>query len=140
MKQTYSLLDHTADIGIKVYGKTYENLFRNAAVGMFAVMGKLPRKVKKRSAQQLSLSLKANNIDELLHDWLSELLSLSDARGLIFDQFKIKQVNENSLSAIIGGMNRDEFNFERDIKAVTYHNLNVQKKTGQYYAEIIFDV
>ena len=140
MKQIYSLLDHTADIGIKVRGKTYPELFVNAASGMFEVMGYFAKEIKRGSQRELTISLKANNMDELLHDWLSELLSLSDARGLIFNKFEIKKIDERAMTAAVSGAARNQFTFERDIKAVTYHNLKIQQRGGQYYVEIIFDV
>ena len=138
--ENYSLLDHTADIGIKVRGRTYPELFVNAASGMFEVMGYFAKEVKRGSQRELTISLKASNMDELLHDWLSHLLSLSDAKELIFREFKIKQLSEQSLRGMVFAIPREEFVFERDIKAVTYHHLKIERRAGQYYAEIIFDV
>ena len=136
----YTLIDHTADIGIHVAGKNLQDIFIKAAAAMFDVIAQPVKRLKATDKKQIAIELKADSYDELLLEWLSELLSLSDAKRLIFTDFKILKLTKTSLKAKVYSSARRNFSIEREIKAVTYHHLKIEQKRGQYHAEIIFDV
>jgi len=82
----------------------------------------------------------ADSIDELFINWLNELLSLSDARGLIFFDFKIKSIDTVSINADVFGNTAAQYRLKSEIKAATYHQLNLKKTDSSWVAEVIFDV
>ena len=71
--KTYELIDHTADVGIKAYGKTLSEAFENAAKGMFDI---ITDSSEIESIGQYNIELEAPDLEQLLVDWLSELLYL----------------------------------------------------------------
>lgn len=90
----YEQFPHTADIGIRAYGKTLKELFANAAFAMFDVIADLEG--LKTSVTQ-SLELKAANYEELLIAFLDELLYNFYTKSLIFSKFDIEELTENSI-------------------------------------------
>ena len=99
--KNYELIEHTADIGIKVRGKDLKELFKNSALAMFDIIGekKLPATSHKLPFKRIIIKKKAENLEELFINWLNELLSLSATKEKIFCAYKFKSLNEHSLEA-----------------------------------------
>lgn len=138
--KTYEPVDHTADIGIRVYGLSLKELFENAAYAAFDAVAKPLKTVSPRDAKTFKIQLKAANPEELLVRWLGELLSLSDWKKIIFTRFDIRNLSETQMEASVQGFPRAHFGILTEIKAVTYHELKIKKEKGRYTAQIIFDV
>lgn len=135
----YELIDHTADIGLRAYGKDIKELFTNAAIGCFAILADLKNV---RANERLAIKLEAPNLEELFLSWLSELLYQHNAKKIIFKEFAIDTLTENLLTAVVRGERLDlkRHQLKTEIKAVTYHQLKVQKVKEHWQAEVIFDV
>lgn len=138
MKQ-YEIIDHTADIGLRAYGKDLKQLFINVARGMFDILAELKNVQAK---DNIKIKLEAPNIEELFLSWLGELLYQYNGRGIIFKEFSIDELSDNSISAEARGEKLDlkRHRLKREIKAVTYHQLKVQKVKDLWQGEVIFDV
>lgn len=136
----YEQFPHTADIGIRVFGKDLKELFENAAFGMFDVIADLEG--IKTSMEEV-VEADGETPEELLVAWLDELLYRFYTKEIIFSKFKIEEFSGNRIKAKVSGRpvgaNRNRLKIE--IKAVTYSDLNI-KKAGDsgYQVEIIFDV
>ncbi len=137
----YELIDHTADLGIKVWATDHKDLFVKSAAAMFDVIAK-PKKGKRKTAKEtrISCGVKADRPQELLVNWLGELLSLADWKGLIFTRFSVSSMSDKEIRASAYGLAREHFDVLREIKAVTYHALKIEKDVDGVRAEIIFDV
>ncbi len=136
MKQ-YELIEHTADIGLKAYGKDLSEAFKNAAIGMFDI---ITDNSSIDDVGQYDIDLKAQDLEQLLVDWLSELLFLNSAKNLVFGNFDIT-INDSSLSAHVFGEEFDSNKHKKgvEIKAVTYHILEVHNEKP-YSVQILFDI
>jgi len=137
--KTYELIDHTADIGVKAYGKTLSEAFQNAAKGMFDI---ITDSSEIESVGQYNISLDAQDLEQLLVDFLSELLYLHSANNLVFGFFKVDlNDKKNSLNATIFGEKLDvsKHKIGSEIKAVTYHMLKV-KKSKPVHVQVLFDI
>lgn len=140
MPKAYEFFDHTADIGVNVYGATLEELFRNAASALYAAMGQLQKSGVRR---QKSVEIQAPTFEDLLHDWLAELLYEVEASHVLYDEIEIGTLTQHHLAATLHGGAIDFFRSEtnEEIKAITYHHLRVQQTPdGQWHATVIFDV
>ena len=137
-QKDYEIIEHTADIGIRIRGKDLRELFVNAARAMFDIIS--PARHKTSLHHKINISVKADNSEELLVDWLNELLSLSAVKGLIFSDFKINKLDENSLEAVVSGGDISGYRIDKEIKAATYHELRIEKIASGWQAEVIFDV
>ncbi len=138
MESKFEFIDHTADVGLIAYGNSVEEVFLNAAYGMFSLIADLERVAEVISRQVVA---EAPDQDELLVTWLNELLYLFDAEGLIFSRFEILDLREQSLRAMAHGEKVDPWrhNLKTQVKAATYHQLKLEK--GDHFrARIILDI
>ena len=135
----YELIEHTADVAIKAYGKNLSEAFENAAKGMFDI---ITDNSEVESTGKYEIKLEASDLEQLLVDWLSELLFLNTSQNLVFGFFKINLDGKNrKLSANVFG---EKYNISKhkmgvEIKAVTYHMLEVKKKKP-FYVTVLFDI
>ena len=127
-------LEHTADVALEVWGPTMESLLEQAAKGMYSIT---QTELQEQKRAQMEIHLEASDLEGLLVDFLNELLYLGESQGLAFDKVKMV-VNGTKLSAIIIGapVKRQV----KEIKAVTYHNLNIHKTENGLLVRIVFDV
>lgn len=138
-KKPYELLEHTADIYIRVKAKDLKELFKNAASAMFDIMAE-KRASKLQKIKKIKVKEEADNLDELFINWLNELLSLSATKELIFSDFKIKKLTENNIEAVLTGGGLSHYKINTEIKAATYHALKIEKIKSIWQAEVVFDV
>ena len=138
MPAAYEFFEHTADIGVRVYGATLAELFENAARAMYEVLGEL-RKTEDR--KQKTEELQAKSLEDLLHDWLAELLFEVEANHVLYDEIEI-EVGAGKLTASLSGGTIDFAGSQtnEEIKAVTYHQLRVRQLSEGWEATVIFDV
>lgn len=133
----YEIIEHTADIGIKAYGEKPEELFINAAKGMFSIIADSGRINKK---EKIEITLEADSYDELLREWLKELLYRYNVTGVVFSEFKIGKLTPTAIQAQAFGSKAKPDEIKSEIKAVTYHELEFKKTPRGYEAKVIFDV
>ncbi len=137
----YELIEHTADVGIRVKGKDLRDIFEEAALAMFDIIAeKKPQATGYRlQAAGFKINQKAENVEELFVNWLNELLSLYAVKEKIFCKFLFNNLDERSLEATIEGCDIKEFRINTELKAATYHQLKVERTTTGWQAEVIFD-
>jgi SHS2 domain-containing protein len=135
----FEILDHTADIGIIVYGEDLKALFENAGEAFFHLITDM-RRVRRSVRRRIEIG--KESLERLMVDWLSELLYLHDVEYLLFKEFKVESVGENGLKAIVKGEPFQEgvHVIKTEVKAVTYHQIEVRKENGRWRAQIIFDL
>lgn len=137
--KTYKLIEHTADISIRVKGSDLKSLFKNAALAMFDIMatkqnsGTIPKKT-------LKISQKAKTRDELFINWLNELLFLSAVKGLIFTDLKIGNITDFNIEATAAAEDISNYKINTEIKAATYHQLQLKKAGSTWQVEVVLDV
>jgi SHS2 domain-containing protein len=133
--QKFEILKHPADLKIKVFGKTKEDLFLNALLAMEeGLRPELEGKKVKREIKIRSFDLSA-----LLVDFLSEALYLIQINKEIYNNIKFKKTSSTGLEAELFGQKVERFG--EDIKAVTHHDLDIhQKEDGSFEATILFDI
>jgi SHS2 domain-containing protein len=133
----FEILEHTADLKIKVFGKTKEELFENAMVGMFEA-AKYEKEIKNQKSK-VKIKIKSIDLPSLLVDFLSEVLYLVETEKLVFEKVEFKKFTENEIEAILFGKPLKRMGVH--IKGVTYHDLEVRaKKDGSWQATILFDI
>ena len=135
----FEVLDHTADIGLVVYGENLKALFENAGEAFFHLITDL-RKVRRRVERRIKIG--GESLDRLMVDWLSELLYLHDVENLLFKGFKVESIGEDGLMAVVKGepFQQKIHVIKTEVKAVTYHRIEVRQEKGGWRAQVILDL
>ena len=138
--KSYEYFDHTADIGVHIFGATFPELFGNAAVALYDTLGKF---VMKGGSVERVIEVSSDGAEELMIEWLSELLFRFDVHGELYTKIEFESLGERRLRARVRGgvvdLTRSELNCE--LKAVTHHGAKVERlPDGRWQATIIFDV
>lgn len=129
-------IEHTADLALRVRSTNLAGLFEGAARGMFALMTLTCQ--TNTTLLTRSVVLVSYDRDTLLVDWLTELLFIIQDRKLApLDMEILKMSNEAIEARVIGGR---PCYYEREIKAITYHELKIQQTEAGFETTIIFDV
>jgi SHS2 domain-containing protein len=137
----YEFIEHTADIAIKIFGATYEELFVNAAYALFDLMvDEVPS-----NGTGKDIALEMDTLEDLLIGWLNELISLFFAEKFLPRTINIRLLRYNHqerIEANLEGLDFDPYvnKIKLEIKAATYHNVNIVKTSGGYEVVVIFDV
>lgn len=135
----YHLLEHTADMGIEAQGKTMAELFRQMALGLRQIITEC---TDVRPQAVISLKVSGKDREELLVNWLGELLFLLESRQLLPSEFVIETIDDYSLNAQVLGetFDPDRHFIEREVKAVTYHQIMVELRDKDWYAQVFVDL
>ena len=137
--KAYELIDHTADIGVRAFGRTLEELFRNAAIGMFEIIADLDSIC---TVESKMIQLTAQNVEDLYLSWHQELLFRSAVDRCVYKEFTFDTLSETELKATVRGerFHPERQSLKKEVKAVTYHELKVQKTGEGWIGEVIFDI
>lgn len=134
----FELLDiATADMAFAAYGKTKEKMFENAAKALTSIMfeGKIEAKEKKLVV--------VDGFEDivLLQKFLSEIIYLHETEHIIFSDFKVT-TDEHKIIAECAGEKYDpkKHKFIIDVKAVTYHKMEIKKEKGLWRCQVVVDV
>jgi SHS2 domain-containing protein len=135
----YKEKPHTADWELKVWAPSLPELFAQAAQGMYALSG---ARMETQPQVRRPLEFKAADLETLLVTFLDELLFMGEQEKLAFERFEL-QVDETSdgsytLQGEVHGARLAQLT--KEIKAVTYHNLSVERTQRGFEVSIVFDV
>jgi len=134
----YKIIDDlTSDVMFEARGRDLAEAFENAAEAMFSVICKLDEVSGKKS---LEIAVRGKNKEELMINWLQELIGLVDTEGMFFSKFKILEIDDNHLKAKISGERISPEKEETVVKAVTYHNFSFRKTKRGYIVRTVLDI
>ena len=131
-----------------MFGKTREELFANALIGMFQSTRPIAPDCHYDAHDRLvcpalpitrDIGVNSMDLESLLVDFLSDALYLSDVHNEAYLGVTISNLSENRISATLHGISITGFD-ESEIKAVTYHDLAITKKDDLWQADIVFDI
>jgi len=138
----YEVLEHTADIRVRVFAESEEDLFENSAVCLFELL--TDSKVKAQKTRKIELN--AASLEDLLILWLNELISVFYSYKFLPVEYKIAIEEVSGAKKLTASIAGAEFNpyadkgIKSEVKAATYHNLKINNDKTKITAEIIFDV
>jgi len=135
----FTLIDHTGDIGIRIFGESPQAIFVHAAEAFFQILTD-PRKIEKRLSHQVSV--RGRGFEEMLVAWLNEFIYLFETRGLLFKEFEILSLDDQKVDALARGESYDEERhpIRTPVKGATYHQLRFHREKDIWKARIILDI
>ena len=141
MKQ-YQVFNHTADLGVEVYGETQADLFRQAALALFDLLLEGIDVQETASLEVRTLAIAGADSADLFVNFLREVLYLFNGEGLVLKDCRIGRVDDQDMTAEIrcNRFDPSRSKVKAEIKAVTYHQASVRKVKGTWVGRVIFDV
>jgi SHS2 domain-containing protein len=135
----HETFEHTADLGLRIRAPDLEGLFVEADQALFETIVADPATVEPR--QKLQVTLKVDDKELLLFDWLRELLFHFDSQHLLLGRFEVR-INDGDLTGAAWGepLDRSRHELEHEVKAITYHGLRVEQTADGWLAEVIVDI
>lgn len=136
----FETFDHTADLGLRIQGTSFEDMLSEAARALLATLVENPEDV--RALEERKLVIREDACELQLFDWLAELLYLFESGGWLCASSEV-QTDDDGLEAVIRG---EKFDSERhrgahEVKAITYHGLHLEPTAdGGWLAEVIVDI
>lgn len=136
---TYRRMDPTADCGILVFGKDLKALFENAGMALFDLIADISLV---NSGFEYPVQVSGSDWPDLMVNWLRELLYLWTGKELLVKEIDVLEISEFKVSANIRGepFNTNLHRLNQEIKAVTYHRIQVTQSPPGWEAGVIFDV
>jgi SHS2 domain-containing protein len=136
----YKLIDHTADLGVEVTGRTKRELFTKAALSLMDIV--VERKGTGTGVKERALTVEGSDPADLLINFLREILYLFNGEALIIGKCEITKCGNKKLDArlLFEPYNQKKHVLKTEIKAVTYHGLSVERTKKGWRARVIFDV
>jgi SHS2 domain-containing protein len=138
MDKKFEEIDHGGDVGIEAWGETTERALENVTLGLFALMthGGVSARVKRE------LAVEAGSDEDLLVDWLSEVIAAASTHGEVYCKAEIRSSGPHSVLGVLRGESidpaRHEFRF--DVKAATYHQLVFERGKSGCRVRVVFDL
>lgn len=143
----YRYLEHSTDAIVQAHGSSLEELFENSAMGLVNIMFDID-KVENRQSETIIAS--DENLENLLFDWLEKVLLKIFIDQIVLSRFSIRFFEKHKnleekryfLEAQVGGekVNYDKHNYKIEIKAITYHELKIQRTDTSYVATFLVDL
>jgi len=139
MTGRFEFVDHTGDLGVRLFGDSLPRLFEQAAEALTFILTD-PQAIRINESRRLLLEAKTD--EELLITWLNELVYLFDTEGILFRNYDVLSVHDHHLEALAQGEIYDEGRhpIKTAVKAATYHQLKIETHQGVWTAQVIFDL
>ncbi len=143
MGAPWEILEHPADVGFRAYGRTLEELYSNAALAMMS-LACAPEGLEERESREIEVT--GADHESLLFAWLADILAVQDAERTFFRRAEVAELSETAgqlrLRGRIFGEKYDSARHHAGtyIKAVTMHQLRVEKTPRGWQAQVYLDV
>ncbi len=139
----FSHLEHTADVLIEARGRTLEEAFEQAGIGVYEVItdtGSI------RLTRRVDLDVEGVDLENLLYRWVEEALVYTDSEGLVFGKFSVCRIEKTQDGyRITSSAWGEEFNPEIHesrtiVKAMTYAQMEIKKEAGCWILRFVVDI
>jgi SHS2 domain-containing protein len=143
MAPQFEILEHPADVGLRAYGATLEELFANAAMALLSIAGDLEA-IEEREQREIEAT--GGDTESLLYAWLAEIVAVADADRLVLRRVECTALNQDRGAGRVTGIaygeryDHDRHRSGTAIKAVTYHRFFVKQTPTGWLAEVFLDL
>lgn len=139
----YQFIEHTADIAVEISANSIEDLF---SISCYAWRDAALEIEDSFLTDEHTISLSADSFEELLVQLLSELNFLLSTKHWVFNSVKkiefLSEEKSNKLFITILGepFDKNIHHLKEEIKAVTFHQMKIEKNGDEYSTRIVFDI
>lgn len=139
MDKKYRVTKHHSELAVRITGSSQADLFANSAYTLFDVMTD-PTAIEIK--ERIPLEVEGSDRDDLMVNWMRELLYLYQGSGYLLKEFKISQVKDTIVKAEVCGekIDPDRHEIKQEIAAVAFHKSRMEKTGNQWIAQLIFEL
>jgi SHS2 domain-containing protein len=139
MAKHWNTYEHPSDLGLEARADSLEGLLEALAEGLGR---QLCQAGQVRAQRQVELNVESDDVPDLAVDFLSQVLRRFDLERFLTASAKVELTGESSLRAVLSGETYDPARHELgpEIKAVTYHQLVVERRDGQWLGRVLLDL
>ena len=136
----YRLTKRQSELAVRVTGDSQADLFAHSALALFDVMVADVDKIE--SKERLPLEVEGSDRDDLMVNWVRELLYLYQGSGYLLKEFVIREVKDTVVKADVAGekIDPDRHEIQQEIAAVAFHKSRMEKTGDQWTAHLIFEL
>jgi len=129
------------DAFIEAYGSTLEEAFENAAKALIDTMIDIKRVTPER---EVKIEAHGDDLHSLLFDWLDKVMLLAVSEGFVISEFKVV-IKQNGGYRLEGSGRGEKLNLEKhhykvEIKAVTYHEMQIRQESSGTTVRFLLDL
>jgi SHS2 domain-containing protein len=138
-QKRYRVTTRQSDLAVKVSGNSQADLFANSAFALFDVMTDVE---KVAISDRMPLEVEGMDRDDLMVNWMRELLYLYQGSGYLLREFHIREAKDTLVKAEVCGekIDPDRHEIKKEILGVAYHQSRMQKTGEQWTAQMIFEI
>jgi SHS2 domain-containing protein len=135
----FEIIEHPADVGFIAHGQSLEELFANAALALCSLACDVSG-IEERERREIEVT--GSDHESLLFAWLAEILAISDAEQIFFRRAQVSELAERKIRGAVFGERFDAARHRAGtyIKAVTFHQMRVERVPGGWRAQVYLDV
>jgi protein archease len=139
-QKNYRITKHQSELAVRVVGHSQADLFANSALTLFDVMVTDVEKIDCK--ESIPLEVEGTDRDDLMVNWVRELLYLYQGSGYLLKEFLIREVKDTFVKADVLGekIDPDRHEIQQEIAAVASHKSRMQKTGNQWTAHLIFEI
>ena len=138
-QKRYRLTTRQSELAVRVAGNSQADLFANSAFALFDVMTDID---KVDIEERMSLEVEGTDRDDLMVNWMRELLYLYQGSGYLLKEFNIREAKDTLVKAEVCGekIDPDRHEIKREVVAIAYDKSRMVKTGDQWTAQLIFEV
>lgn len=136
---SWTFFEHQADVGLEIDAADGPSLFAEAGLAYFSLVCDLEQV---RERERYEISGQASAVEELLVDWLNDLVFLVEGEGAVCRRIELPEWSETAYRAELHGepADPDRHGIRSVVKAATYHGVAVERDERGWHARVILDV
>ena len=138
-EKNYRIIARQSELAVRVVGTSQTDLFVNAALALFDVITDTENIEAK---ERMQLEVEGSDRDDLLVNWLRELLYLYQGSAYLLKEFTVQEMRDTAMKAEVSGekLDPDRHEIKQEIAAVAYDQSHMQKTGDQWIAQVILEV
>ncbi|MEW5805724.1 MAG: archease [Patescibacteria group bacterium] len=137
----FKILEHTADVRLKVFGKDLKELLENALKGLMAIIAG-EENLAVSDKKSVIFEIFSSDREGLLIDFLNEALYFIQTEKKLIAGVNFYELKQKSDGFFLRAefLLADSGKIVKDVKAATYHDLKISQNNGQLEATITLDI
>ena len=138
-QKKYRTVNRSSDLAVKIFGASQAELFANSGFALFDLLTPIDKVEVK---EHMTLEVEGADRDDLMVNWMRELLYLYQGSGYLLKEFVVQEVKDNYIRGEVSGekFDPDRHDIQREIRAVVSQQSRMEKTGNQWTAQVVLEL